>query len=812
MAIEKQLGGNVALDNVEHARQALARSDLAQALFHVSSALATDPANREWRALLDQVLTRAPDPMVFVRPDEAKADFITAATRGYVQAFKGQYEDAIATIAEVVAHRPDCAFLVWAREWAAREGVVEQISNGALVGRILPPLLRAVTSAPSPCPPEDPRRANCEAAVDLLSSLYRVHGQEPFLIFAVGITLRRVGRWDEAIQYAGYAFQLKNDWNTCIGLAAAFRDAKRVDEAVQYFRHALSLRPDDPAALLDIGDTYLDAKRLDEAIAAYAEVLARSPEDPWARPSTIYARFLQSGDPAEREALWAMSATSPRARSLLFLLLGDRPYATWLPSPGDAVAHVARDLVAQLTQRPPPATGMGIDVHLPYMEAPSALAAFHLWTRARGWSNVGIAAKVEGVQDPDPRYPKGPVDFALWTFDDKIPRPAVPAPDPRVQSAIAEIARTPFCLTFWEPRARALAAQMGPGWEQQLLCAMVHPPPLPSLDADPLAWVQKCQIAIALVIAYLDPAGWSAAKRPLMSVALGPTDWITDAALVAIGWLAANDPAIRGEVEAFFARMESAIPRQGFTCWEYPLVNVWRNLGGHDPATQQRLDDWKRRCEAQKIELAEEKLGGLTLEQYAELSALRDAALMKQGGGIGSAALAIGGMGAHPELAALCERFGVPVFASAAAARVPAWDQRINGDAALQKRFVELMARFQLKESGIDPSSHEGRVAAQIRGGQLDVESAKQNAAAAEQMVASGQGGDPDPIVFPGQKLAKLSDYVGLMKAMQGGDMNGALRKYDLDMGAYMQASQAWGIKLASDPTLTSKLGRMMAS
>ena len=55
MAIEGQLGGNVALDNVEHAKQALARSDLAQALFHASSALATDPTNREWRALIAKV-------------------------------------------------------------------------------------------------------------------------------------------------------------------------------------------------------------------------------------------------------------------------------------------------------------------------------------------------------------------------------------------------------------------------------------------------------------------------------------------------------------------------------------------------------------------------------------------------------------------------------------------------------------------------------------------------------------------------------------------------------------------------------------
>lgn len=817
MAIEKQLGGNVALDNVEHARQALARSDLAQALFHVSSALATDPGNREWRALLDSVLAKAPDPGVFVRPDEAKADFVTAATRGYVQAWKKEYAAAIATVAEVAAVRPDCAYLIWAREWASQPGVIAQVPLDVITSRIVPSVLRVVTSCPSPCPEGDPRRANCEAAVELLGAIYGAHAQEPFVIFAMGMALRRVGRFDEAIQYAGYAFQLKNDWNTCVGLAAAFRDAKRVDDAVQYFRHAHSMKPDDPAALLDVGDTYVDAARYDEAIAAYREVLAKDPQHGWARASIAYAEWKKSGAPEHRAALWEMADAVPRARQLLFEIFGDHPYFTWLPSAGDSTAFAARDIIGQLRRKPPPPTGLGIDIPLTYMEAPSALTAFQLFTRAMGWTSVGIAAKVEAVQSPDPRYPKAQVDFSLWTFDDKVPRPNAPAPDPRVAGAIAELAKKPYCLPMWEPIARDLAAQMGPPWLNQLLCALVHPPPLPSPHADPIDWVQRCQVATAMVIAHLD-AGWegSQRKRALWSIAFGPSDWICDAAIVAMGWLASRDPAIRKDVEGIFAQLEKAIPPQGYTCWEYPLVNAWRNLasgstGGHDVETQRRLDDWKKRCESQKIEFAEEKHGGLTLEQYAELSAMRDAILLKQGGGAGSAMAAAIGGGAFPELQALCKRFGIPAPMSAAAARVPAWDSRINADGALQKRFFELKARFELKQQGIDPNSHEGRVAAQIRGGHFDVESAKQNQIAAAQAMASGQGGDADPVVFPGQKLAKLSDYVGLMKAMQGGDMNGALRKYGLDMGGYMQASQAWGIKLASDPMLTAKFGEMMA-
>lgn len=811
MSIQNELGGQTAQQNAEHARQALARSDLAQALFHASSALATDPTNAEWRALVDQVIARAPDATVFVRPDEAKADFITAATRAYVYAAKGRFAEALVTVADVVAFRPDCAFLVWAREWMQNPQAVAQVDKPTLQ-KLLPLMLEFITGCPSPCPPEDPRRANCEAAVDVLGALYTPFPQEAFLMVALAAALRRAGRAEEGVRYAAYAMQLENNWSTSVALANAYRDAKHIDEAVQTFRYALSLRPDEPSPLLDIGDTLLDHNRIDEAVAAYTEVLQRVPEQPWARASIAYAKFAKSKSEADRDALYELFTTGPRARELWFRVVGDEPYFTWLPDAGDSTAFAARDIMQGLLRQPPPAGGLTINVPLTELEAPSALLAFHLFCNAQKYANTRIQPIVERVQTPDPRQPRGQVDFLLWAYDDKTPRPNPPPPDPRVQSAIAGIAVKPFCLPMWDQAVAALGAQMGPSWAQQIVCAMVHPPALPEAHRDPINWVARCQVAAALVIAHLEPA-WenSQRRRTLFSLALGQTDWTVDAAVVALGWIARKDPNVRRDVESLFAQMERQLPRQGYTCWEYPLVCVWRNLGGHDAETGKRLDAWKKRCESDKVAFAEEKHGGLTLPQYAELAALRDAVLLKQGGGIGSALMAAAGQGAHPELASLCARFNIPVPQSAAAARIAEWDARINSDGAIEKRFIALKQQFELKLAGLDPNSHEGRVAQQIRNNAFDVESAKQNQMAAAQQMASGQGGDPDPVVFPGQKLARLSDYVGLMKGMQGGDMMGSLKKYGLDMGSYMQAAQAWGIKLASDPMLNAKFGEMMA-
>jgi hypothetical protein len=80
----------------------------------------------------------------------------------------------------------------------------------------------------------------------------------------------------------------------------------------------------------------------------------------------------------------------------------------------------------------------------------------------------------------------------------------------------------------------------------------------------------------------------------------------------------------------------------------------------------------------------------------------------------------------------------------------------------------------------------------------------------AAQQIAGGGGGDADPIVFPGTSVAKLSDYVSLMKSMQSGDMMGALSRAGLDMAGYMKVATQWGQKLATDATLNARFTQMM--
>jgi hypothetical protein len=268
-------------------------------------------------------------------------------------------------------------------------------------------------------------------------------------------------------------------------------------------------------------------------------------------------------------------------------------------------------------------------------------------------------------------------------------------------------------------------------------------------------------------------SGWeqSHRKRVLYALIGGPVDWTVDAGIIVLGWLARQDPAIRKDAEQLFAWMEKQIPEEGYTCFEYPLVCSWLNLGDLDEATTERLTAWRKQIEERKRAAPDsdepETHGGLTLEQYAELSVRGDAIEAE-------------------------------------------WDHRINTDPVVAEMFFAMQNDARLKLQGIEFSSQDGRVAEMIRVGAFDTQGAMVNAQAAAEQMAAGDSGDPDPVVFPGQAIERLSQYVELMKGMQTGDMMGALGRFGLDMGTYAMVAQAWGVKLAGDPILNAKFTEMM--
>jgi tetratricopeptide (TPR) repeat protein len=811
------------------AQQAFQQGDLHHALHHVNGALASDPTRREWLGLLDAILRRADDALALTAPDdEGKTDFATAASRAYAHAMRGQWDDAFSTIVQAAGTRPDVPYLAWADGWLRQPGVAQQ-SPDVLMPSLVIPLVKRLPDAPDP---KDPRQLNLRWAASILSVVRHYHPRLGFAWYASSVIARRLGGAADAVPLAQQGLAVEPCYLTSIGLACALRDCKRLDEAIQAFHGARQYEPNEAAVFVDIGDIELGRERFAEAAAAYQQALQREPEHAWAIASAAYARFKQTGDGRDRDALINLRDRFPRERrpqELAQEIEPFEPYVTALPVPGDATSKPLVQILEMLEREPEKIQGGKIDMKVSHPESPSVMAAFRLAT-AHANPPIGVNLTVEKVQSPDPRAPKGQVDFVAWAYDGMVPRPNIGAPDPRIADAVAQIAQAPYGLARYAAAGQALGAQLAAGWIPQLVATMVHPPAIRD-QLDPFQWVQRVQLAAALTIAHVEaqtPWQGSARNRALTSLALGPVDWTATAGILALAWVAKQDANVRREVEPMLAWLETQIPKGSFTCFEYPLVCARLWLGGLDAASEQRLRAWLEaieRGEGRDQQEEEERYEGLDLEQYAEFCVERDAIVAKHaqgsGFGAGQAFAAMGGGGAWPELEQLCRRFGVTPktyiegigdVKGPDVARVHGWDHRIRTDGDVQKAFFEASSRARLKKQGIDPNSKEGQVAQRIaQGAPVDLEKEKAAAQQAAQQLAQGQGGDEDPVVFPGQKLAKLSDYVGLMKLMQTGNMQGALAKYGLDMGSYVGAAQAWGVKLAADPVLNAKFAKLMA-
>ncbi len=579
--------------DVQLAQQALQQGELGHAFHHIGCALVSNPSNPEWLGVLNQAIASSPDPLALVAPQDDGTDFVTAAVRAYILAQQGNYTDALDLITSVVLTRPDVPFVSWIIWWLQQPTVLEGLELDFVQRVLVAGLLEMSTSCPSGMAKDDPRFPNVQGAAHVMHQLRQVHAEQTVVWVASSMVARRLGGYDDALSMAQTAHAMEPSWHSCIGIANTYRDMARLDDAVNMFRQSLTYDSEDVSSLLEIGDIYLGEERFNDAADAYDEVLAKEPEHPWAAPSRAFALFRVSGDPKHSRALLGLRAAgNHRAGELGDQIDPPRAYATHLPRGGDATCNALRATFEDMYQNPAEFHGSTYELELSHLESPSVLAAFALQMRMWG-PHVTIKLEVKNIQQPDPRVPKAQVEFQLWAYDGVMPRPNVGEPSRDTVNALSELAKTNFSLEAWEPHARQIAETLGPGALDDLLGCMANPPPPPGSDWRVLVWVQRVQIAAALVIASIDE-GWqgSLRQRALYAIAYGPVDWTVDAAVIALGSIARQNPAARDDVLQVFAFLRSQIPSEGFTCYEYPLAATWINVGGHDGQTQAMLDEW----------------------------------------------------------------------------------------------------------------------------------------------------------------------------------------------------------------------------
>jgi tetratricopeptide (TPR) repeat protein len=805
----------------QRARETFQRGELISAMLFASDALMLFPNDRSYLELVDEIALASPDPLSTVPVATGAVHVATAAVRARILMMQKRLAEAMQLLCEVLEVAPDLPYLPWLVRWSPPE-VITRLGWDLYGKQVVRTALRIGIAVPAKPNPDDPRVENVRAAAELFAALRAHFPNEVVLYFGEAMLRRRLSDPNATLSVAlEGARRFPQDWRIQAAAANAYRQAGRPEEALQHAQYALTIDPKDNSPLFDAGWAFMEAKQFPRAAQLFHELLSREPDYEDAKPSFHYARFRASGSAEDRHALLVLRERewwSHLTRELCDEIEPTVLYYTYLPGPGDATANAARSFAREL--RPIlQCCGQGLECSIgfesKYLEAPSVGLAFDLVMRSLGAKGT-LQVNVEEIQQPDPRADKAQAQYRLWAYQESTPSRVYPAADPRVQQVIGEIALLLFRQEVWDPAARQVAQQWGVNWIHGFLAVMTDPPlPPPNSGFDGFYWVYRCQVAVALVLSHLGPWDTGPGRAALYALAFGPSDWTTSAALIAFGFRARENPALRPEIEQLFGWLRAQAPARGYTDWEHVLPGVWLGLGAHDEHARKALTAWSDQLERDPaksncVKPPTRRYGGMTLEEYAGFSQERDRIMAKLGhaGVLASGAALLGSP--PPELVALFEQFKRPLRTADGRLNlyVPEWQEALNNSRELQERFSELQELRTFEKMGVN--REEKAALDEIKQGNMDMHLRMAQAQQAQHAIAQGNAGDPDPVVFPGQPVAKLSDYVAILKGMQRGDMMGALGRYGLDMMSYGQVATVWGAKMAADPVLTEKFSRMM--
>jgi len=803
------------------ARETFQRGELVSAMLFASDALMLFPNERQYLDLADEVALASPDPLSTVPVATGAVHVATAAVRARILMMQKRLPEAIELLCRVIDAAPELGYLPWLSRWCQPE-VIARLGWDVFAKHVVRTVLRAgIQVSPTP-DADDPRLVNVRAGADLFAALRGAFPNEAVLYFGEVLLRRRLADPNATLAVALEGVRrFPQDWKVQTAAANAFRQAGRPEDAFNHARQALSIDPKDNSPLFDAGWAFMDTKQYDRATQIFHELLTREPDYQDAKPSFHYARYRGYNTPEDRSALFVLRERewwSQLTRELCEELEPMEPYYTFLPGPGDAAAKAARSFAHELSHVIH-CCGQGLECSIglesKFLEAPSVNLAFDLVMRSMG-ARGSLDIQVEEIQQPDPRADKAAVQYRLWSYQGTTPSRVYPAADPRAQQAIAGIALQLYRQDVWDGAAKAVAEQWGAAWLHGFLAVMTDPPPPPAESGfEGFYWLYRCQVASALVLSHLGPWESGPGRGALSSLVFGPSDWTSSAAIIALGFRARANPALRPEIEQLFGWLKTQAPARGYTDWEHALAHVWLGIGPHPEATKAGIGGWIQQLDedpakSNRVKPPTRRYGGLTLEEYAEFSAERDRILSSVGHrGVLATGQAMLGT-PPPELVQLLQRFNRPLQNANGNLNlyVPEWQEALNASRELQERFIELQELQSFAKMGVN--AEEKAALDEIKQGNMDMHLRMAQAQQAQHAIAQGDAGDPDPLVFPGQKVAKLSDYVGILKGMQRGDMMGALGRYGLDMMSYGQVATAWGAKMAADPLLTEKFSRMM--
>lgn len=567
-----------------------AGSNLAHGASHLANLLSFDPGNPEWVELLERYLAAGePDPESLI-PRGEKAYYTTEAMRAFIWHRQGRLVDACQLLVQVTQAKPESRYLeAWTLDWLEPAGVVESLpeETGLLLFSII--LGRYPEARLSPTR----RLRDVRRWARLCDRFARVYPGEGMTGMLRAGLFRKSGQFAEAEAVVRPALERSPDWHLATALGLILRQKGDLSGAEQAFEYALRLDPTDMSARLEAGDTFFERERWQDALRWYENAIGKERKQDWAYPSALFCRWMLSEDERQvRELQDLAKKGNGRAQQLYHQL-----YFNALPEPVDATANCLRQIREMLLKEPQKGEGSTMSLTVSGLEAPSNTLAFRLEMEALK-QDLRLDITVEEVAKPDPRVPIAEVKYLLWRYDGTDPSPVLPPPGKDVVQRIAAIARLPYDEDVCWAAASHVAEALGPERVEEVLATMVHPPAVPE-GATALAWLPRVQHAAMQVAAQVDE-GWdgSVRREALLSVLLGPQDWVTLAAVRALTRIARENEAYSPGIGEAFQQLADHRPYPGFCCWEQTLYQNWLELPHLFPREREELQKKLQEIEA----------------------------------------------------------------------------------------------------------------------------------------------------------------------------------------------------------------------
>jgi tetratricopeptide (TPR) repeat protein len=568
------MGHHPGRDDLTVAREALDQGDPVHAAFHAAGALAEDPSGPA-AEVLDRAIAAVPDPDRLV-PLGQQPYFGEVLGRAYVFAKTGQSPRAVSLISQLLTAFPDRAFERFATDWVLTSKVaLDPLS----VGRFFAEIVGTTTGRIRLRATERAFYARFVPLALAMAERTEGSGSPIYLTVASGL-VRRAGKSDDATRFAERALAQEEKETHYAALALSRRAAGDCAGADAAFRRAGELSAD-PLYLVERTRVAWQDGRLADALELLRRFQREKPDDrdPEVAAMLMYLETVVEGI---GDSGSVVATLGPEAHPDDFVLF-HRPWVGWLPSSSDASVNGLRSVAKEHSLR-----GLGLKLAVSCIEAPSVRLALPLATRGDG-DLTQLPYSFDRIAEPDPRQVVGDPRWRVWQYqgdDGKVPVQVPPPPSAGVSAAVRELAADEYYLPRWWSRAGEIGPRLGAHAIGELLGAMVHPnEPPPSVPA--WDWIQRLQVAAALLIARADPVE---GRRALEDVLDGPIDWVSEAALVGLTEIALDDPSAVEAIAQHIERTADRLPKGGHFGMAQALAAAHHRLPGRPPHLRAMLD------------------------------------------------------------------------------------------------------------------------------------------------------------------------------------------------------------------------------